>query len=66
VVKLTFFVPDATDLVAACDAVIDADRPPANTAVQVATLFAPGYLLEVEAWALAGDWPHPHRLWSIV
>jgi hypothetical protein len=41
VVKLTFFVLHATDLLAACDAVIDADRPPASTAVQVATLFAP-------------------------
>jgi hypothetical protein len=29
--------------------VIDTARPPASTAVQVAALFAPGYLLEVEA-----------------
>jgi catechol 2,3-dioxygenase-like lactoylglutathione lyase family enzyme len=27
----------------------------ASTAVQVAALFAPGYLIEVEAWALTGD-----------
>ena len=57
-VKLTFFVLDVADLPAvraARDAVINTARPPASTAVQVAALFAPGYLLEVEAWALAGD-----------
>ena len=37
------------------DAVIDTARPPASTAVQVAALFAPGYLVEVEAWALVDD-----------
>jgi enamine deaminase RidA (YjgF/YER057c/UK114 family) len=55
VVKLTFFVLDVADLPAvraARDAVIDTTRPPASTAVQVAALFAPGYLLEVEAWAV--------------
>jgi enamine deaminase RidA (YjgF/YER057c/UK114 family) len=35
--------------------VVDTTRPPASTAVQVAALFAPGYLLEAEAWALVGD-----------
>jgi enamine deaminase RidA (YjgF/YER057c/UK114 family) len=58
VVKLTFFVLDVADLAAvraARDAVIDTTRPPASTAVQVAALFAPGYLLEVEAWALVDD-----------
>jgi len=58
VVKLTFFVLDVADLPAvreARDAVIDTDRPPASTAVQVAALFAPGYLLEVEALALVDD-----------
>jgi enamine deaminase RidA (YjgF/YER057c/UK114 family) len=58
VVKLTFFVLDVADLPvvrAARDAVIDTTRPPASTAVQVAALVAPGYLLEVEAWALVGD-----------
>jgi enamine deaminase RidA (YjgF/YER057c/UK114 family) len=55
VVKLTFFVLDIADLRAAREAVIDVARPPASTAVQVAALFAPGYLLEVEAWALAND-----------
>ena len=56
VVKLTFFVLDIADLPAireARDAVIDTARPPASTAVQVAALVAPDYLLEVEAWALA-------------
>ncbi len=58
VVKLGFFVLDIAYLPAlraARDEVIDTARPPASTAVQVAGLFAPGYLLEVEAWALAGD-----------
>jgi len=55
VVKLGFFVLDVAHLPAlraARDAVVDTSRPPASTAVQVAALFAPGYLLEVEAWAL--------------
>ena len=58
VVKMTFLVLGAADLPAvraARHAVIDTDRPPASTAVQVDALFAPGYLLEVEAWGLAGD-----------
>ena len=61
VVKLTFG-PDAADLLAvraARDAVIDTNRPPASTAVQVAALFAPAYLLEVEAWALTATGPTP-------
>jgi enamine deaminase RidA (YjgF/YER057c/UK114 family) len=37
------------------DAVIDTANPPASTLVQVAGLFAPGYLIEVEAWALVDD-----------
>lgn len=56
VVKLGFFVLDMAYLPAlraARDAVIDTAKPPASTLVQVAGLFAPGYLLEVEAWALA-------------
>ena len=60
VVKLAFFVLDVADLPAlraARDAVIDTARPPASTAVQVAALVAPGYQLEVEAWALVGDLP---------
>jgi enamine deaminase RidA (YjgF/YER057c/UK114 family) len=58
VVKLTLFVLDVADLPAvreARDAVIDTGRPPASSAVQVSALFAPGYLLEVEAWALVDD-----------
>ena len=58
VVKLTFFLVDAADLPAvreARDEVFDKARPPASTAVQVAALVAPGYLLEVEAWALVDD-----------
>jgi enamine deaminase RidA (YjgF/YER057c/UK114 family) len=31
---------------------IDTDRPPASTAVQVAALFQPGYVLEVDALAV--------------
>ena len=58
VVKLGFFVLDVAHLPAvraARDAVIDTTRPPASTAVQVAALFAPGYLIEAEAWALVDD-----------
>ena len=58
VVKLTLFVLDVAALPAlreARDAVIDTARPPASSAVQVSALFAPGYLLEVEAWALVDD-----------
>jgi enamine deaminase RidA (YjgF/YER057c/UK114 family) len=58
VVKLGFYVLDIADLPAvraARDAVIDTARPPASTAVQVAALFLPGYLIEVEAWALVDD-----------
>jgi enamine deaminase RidA (YjgF/YER057c/UK114 family) len=58
VVKLGFFVLDVAYLPAlraARDAVIDAAEPPASTALQVAGLIAPGYLLEVEAWALVDD-----------
>jgi len=58
VVKLAFFVLDVADLPAirvARDAVVNTARPPASTAVQVAALFAPGYLLEAEAWALVDD-----------
>jgi enamine deaminase RidA (YjgF/YER057c/UK114 family) len=58
VVKFGFYVLDVAYLPAvraARDAVIDTTRPPASTAVQVAALFAPGYLIEVEAWALVDD-----------
>jgi enamine deaminase RidA (YjgF/YER057c/UK114 family) len=58
VVKFGFFVPDIGYLPAvrrARDAVIDTARPPASTAVRVAGLFAPGYLIEAEAWAMVDD-----------
>ena len=58
VVKLGLFVLDVAYLPAvraARDAVIDTTSPPASIAVQVAALFAPGYLIEVEAWALVDD-----------
>lgn len=55
VVKLTFFVTDMAIMPAvrvARDAVIDAERPPASSAVQVAGLILPELLLEVEAFAV--------------
>ena len=58
VVKLGFYVLDVAYLPAvraARDEVIDTSRPPASTAVQVAALFDPRYLIEVEAWALVGN-----------
>ncbi|MFB6615232.1 RidA family protein [Streptomyces sp. NPDC056367] len=58
VVKLTYFVTDVAHLPAvraARDAVIPADRLPASSAVQVAALFRPELLLEVEAFAVLPD-----------
>jgi enamine deaminase RidA (YjgF/YER057c/UK114 family) len=58
VVKFGFYVLDVAYLPAvraARDAVVDTTRPPASTAVQVAALFAPDYLIEAEAWALVDD-----------
>ncbi|MFI7499221.1 RidA family protein [Streptomyces sp. NPDC049687] len=55
VVKLTFYVTDVAHLPAireARDQHIDTHHPPASTAVQVAALFRPELLLEVEALAL--------------
>ncbi|MET9252446.1 RidA family protein [Streptomyces sp. NPDC003717] len=57
VVKLTYYVTDTAHLPAiraARDARVDVTRPPASTAVQVAALFRPDLLLEIEAWALVG------------
>ena len=34
------------------DRYVDTSNPPASTAVQVSALFRPGYLLEIEAWAV--------------
>jgi enamine deaminase RidA (YjgF/YER057c/UK114 family) len=58
VVKLTYFVTDVAHLPAvraARDAVIDAGRLPASSAVQVAALFRPELLVEIEAFALVGE-----------
>ena len=55
VVKLTYFLTDVSFLPAiraARDECVDTGRPPASTAVQVAALFRPELLLEVEAFAL--------------
>ncbi|MCX5193476.1 RidA family protein [Streptomyces sp. NBC_00249] len=55
VVKLTYFVTDVAHLPAvraARDEVIAPDRLPASSAVQVAALFRPELLLEVEAFAI--------------
>lgn len=58
VMKLTYFVTDVAHLPsirAARDEVIDTARPPASSAVQVAALFRPDLLLEIEAFAVIGD-----------
>jgi len=58
VIKLTYYVTDVAHLPAiraVRDEFVDTDRPPASTAVQVAALVRPELLLEVEAFALAGD-----------
>ncbi|MFF1460962.1 RidA family protein [Streptomyces sp. NPDC058330] len=55
VVKLTYYVTDTAFLPAvreARDAFVDVERPPASTAVQVAALFRPELLVEVEAFAV--------------
>ncbi|MFF4347009.1 RidA family protein [Streptomyces sp. NPDC001530] len=55
VVKLTFFVTDMAHMPAiraARDAYIPADRLPAASAVQVAGLVRPEFLMEIEAYAV--------------
>ncbi len=55
VVKLTYYLTDVGHLPAvraARDEYVDTEHPPASTAVQVAALFRPELLLEVEAFAL--------------
>lgn len=55
VIKLGFFVTDVGFLPAireVRDRYIDTSRPPASTAVQVAALVRPEFLVEVEALAL--------------
>jgi enamine deaminase RidA (YjgF/YER057c/UK114 family) len=57
VVKLTFFVTDMAHMPAiraARDAHIHADRLPAASAVQVAALVRPEFLMEIEAYAVVG------------
>ncbi|MFD8002245.1 RidA family protein [Streptomyces mirabilis] len=58
VVKLTFFVTDMAHMPAvraARDAHIPADRLPAASAVQVAALVRPEFLMEIEAYAVVGE-----------
>ncbi|MGW3845888.1 RidA family protein [Streptomyces fagopyri] len=57
VVKLTYFVTDMAHMPAiraARDAHIPADRLPAASAVQVAALIGPEFLMEIEAFAVLG------------
>lgn len=58
VVKLTFFVTDMAHMPAiraARDAHIPADRLPAASAVQVAGLVRPEFLMEIEAYAVVAE-----------
>lgn len=58
VVNLTYFVTDLAALPAlrtARDRYVDPERPPASTAVQVAGLFKPGLVVEVQALAVVAD-----------
>ena len=56
VVKLTAYVTDISFLPVireVRDRHVDTERPPASTAVQVSALFQAGYLIEVDALAIA-------------
>ncbi|MEV4416416.1 RidA family protein [Catellatospora sp. NPDC049609] len=58
VIKLTYYVVDIAHLPAvraARDEAIAADQLPASTAVQVSALFAPEFLMEIEAWAVVPE-----------
>jgi enamine deaminase RidA (YjgF/YER057c/UK114 family) len=58
VVKLNYYLTDVAHLPAvraARDEVIKPDQLPASTAVQVVALFAPEFLMEIEAWAIVGE-----------
>jgi enamine deaminase RidA (YjgF/YER057c/UK114 family) len=58
VVKLTFFVVDVSALPtirSVRDEFVDTERPPASSLVQVAGLFRPDLLIEVEAVACPSD-----------
>ncbi|WP_344395723.1 RidA family protein [Streptomyces vastus] len=55
VIKLTYYVTDMAHIPAvraARDACISPDRLPASTAVQVAGLVRPEFLMEIEAYAI--------------
>jgi enamine deaminase RidA (YjgF/YER057c/UK114 family) len=55
VIKVSVFTTDISILPVVRevrDRFVDTDNPPASTAVQVAALFRPGYLLEIEALAV--------------
>jgi enamine deaminase RidA (YjgF/YER057c/UK114 family) len=58
VVKLTYFVVDVSALQTirtVRDEFVDTDRPPASSLVQVAALFRPDLLIEIEAVACPAD-----------
>ena len=58
VVKLTWFMTGVDDLETVRrvrDEFVDVARPPASSLVQVAALFKPGLLLEIEAIAAVGE-----------
>jgi enamine deaminase RidA (YjgF/YER057c/UK114 family) len=60
VIKLTYFLTDIAHLPRirlARDEFVNRDAPPASTAVQVAALFRPDLLVEIEAWAIIDDLP---------
>ncbi len=55
VIKLTYYVTDARHIpaiLAVRDEFINTEQPPASTVVQVAALYRPELLLEVDAFAL--------------
>jgi reactive intermediate/imine deaminase len=58
VIKLGIFVTDIAILPVVRevrDRYVDTAQPPASTAVQIAALFRPGYLVEIEALAVLND-----------
>ncbi|MFK4071498.1 RidA family protein [Streptomyces sp. NPDC029674] len=58
VVKLTYFVTDMAHMPAvrsARDAFLDPERLPASSAVQVASLVRPEFLMEIEAFAVVAE-----------
>jgi enamine deaminase RidA (YjgF/YER057c/UK114 family) len=61
VIKLTLFLTDVSILPVVRrvrDEHVDTERPPASTAVQVAALVRPEFLLEVEALAVVSEEGH--------